>query len=374
MNRRPNQSRTDYESFSPWQTARFRADDPGENFFEAHKKKTPALRIVKWMFILLAAVLLVNFGVNHLVFVRKVSVPVKGLSEALDGFTILHISDLKGAKFGPKQEIIRFAIGSAEFDAAVLTGDMVSPAGNAQPLYALIDALHELQPGAPIYFIPGDSDPEPASMDYAASGSPFAPWVLGAQQRGAILLSSPAAITEDEHTVWITSTNHLTLDVATMQGQYEQQYLRALDGGDENEIDLAKYHLKSLDGIREARETIREEDALITLSHIPPMDSELLAAPEGSLLGQIDLMLCGHYLGGLMRLPSLGPIYVPSQSLPRYGLLPGSDGYGGMRRLGRVYQYVSTGLGPADSHYPPFFFRLFNPPSVTLLSLTPSSM
>ena len=374
MNRRPNQSRTDYESFSPMRASGFSADVPGENFFDAHKKKKPIRRVIKWIFLLIAGILAINFAVNMVVFVRGESIPVKGLGEQFDGFTILHISDLKGAKFGPNQEILRFMLQNKEYDVAVLTGDMVSPQGNAQPLYALIDALREINPAAPVYFIPGDSDPEPVSMAYAASGSPFAPWVLGAQQRGAKLLSSPQAVTREEQTVWITSTSHLTLDVDTMQGQYEQQYLRALDGGDENEIELSKHHLQSLEGIREARETIREEDALITLSHIPPMDSELLAASGTSLLGQIDLMLCGHYLGGLMRLPYLGPVFIPSADKPLYGLFPGGDGYGGLRRVGRMWQYVSTGLGSSDSHYPPLFFRLFNPPSVTLLSLTPSSM
>lgn len=77
----------------------------------------------------------------------------------------------------------------------VLTGDMVSSRGNAQPLYTLIEMLHELKPGVPIYMIPGDKDPLPASMSYAAKpGSPFAPWVLGARRRGAQLLSAPCGL------------------------------------------------------------------------------------------------------------------------------------------------------------------------------------
>ena len=44
--------------------------------------------------------------------------------------------------------------------------------------------LRELKPDAPIYMMPGDKDPLPASMSYATGGSPFAPWVLGAKQRG----------------------------------------------------------------------------------------------------------------------------------------------------------------------------------------------
>ena len=68
--------------------------------------------------------------------------------------------------------------------------------------------------------------------------------MLGAQQRGAQLLSGPQAITRSEQTLWLTSSIHLTLDVDTMQGQFEQQYLRALPTGDENEIELATFNLR----------------------------------------------------------------------------------------------------------------------------------
>ena len=54
-----------------------------------------------------------------------------------------------------------------------------------------------MNPDAPIYLIPGDRDPLPASMSYATGGSPFAPWILGAQQRGARLLNSPRLIGRD---------------------------------------------------------------------------------------------------------------------------------------------------------------------------------
>lgn len=104
------------------------------------------------------------------------------MDSALEGYTLLHISDLKGASYGANQSRIRFALQKEDFDAVVLTGDMVSSRGNAQPLYTLIEMLHELKPGVPIYMIPGDKDPLPASMSYAASGSPFAPWVLGARR------------------------------------------------------------------------------------------------------------------------------------------------------------------------------------------------
>lgn len=374
MNRRPTQSRSGYDSFSPRHTANFTAASPDMHFFEARRRRSLSNRALLGVCAALVMLLLINFTVNQFVHIERISVPVKGLDEVFDGYTILQISDLKGALFSGDQSLIRFALQNEDFDAVVLTGDMVSAMGNAQPLYALIDVLHALKPDSPIYFIAGDDDPTPTSMDYATGGSPFAPWVLGAQQRGAELLSSPQAVTRGEQSLWFTTIAQLNLDMDTMQRQFEQQYLRALDGGDDNELELSKHNLQSLENTRAARKAIREEDVLITLSHVPPAEDELTSASPSSLVGQIDLLLGGHYLGGLLRLPLLGPVFIPSQSLPHYGLFPGSDLCSGLRRVGSTWVYISPGLGSQDSRYPFFFFRLANPPTVTLLSLTPSSM
>ena len=99
------------------------------------------------------------------------------------------------------------------------------------------------------------------------------------------------------------------------------------------------------------------------------------SVPDGGrMVSRVDLLLCGHYLGGLMRLPWIGAIFIPSQTLPLYGLFPGEQMYTALSREGSTWVYTSTGLGGSDPLYPAFFFRLFNPPSVTLLTLTTSSL
>ena len=368
MNRRPSRSRGDYDSFAASRTARFTAASPDGRFFEPQKKRSPLALALAFAALLLIAVLAVNLIVNQFVHVARVSVPVKGLHEAFEGYTFLHISDLKGMRFGSEQGLFRFALAGKEFDAVVLTGDMVSSLGNAEPLYELLDVLRELDKEAPIYFIAGDGDPVVSSMDYAAGGSPFAPWVLGAQQRGAQLLSAPMFTEKDGQKLWLLSGTLLSLDIETMQGQYEQQYLKALDSGDDNEIELATHNLRWLSHTRDARAVMQEGDITVSLSHAPPSEQEL-STPAGSP----DLTLCGHYLGGLIRLPVLGAAFIPSRVLPRYGLFPGASTYYGLT-ASRPYVYTSPGLGSSDSHYPRFFFRLFNPPTVTLVSLTPSAL
>ena len=373
MNRRPSKSRSGYDAFSPEHTSHFTASSPDHRFFEPRRRSRPGRRILLLIVLSLVLILVPNFVVNRFVHVSRVSVPIRGLTEAFEGYTILHVSDLKGALFGSDQRLVRFALRDASFDAVVMTGDMVSSRGNAQPLYALIEVLRELNPDAPIYFIAGDDDPEPVSMDYAPGGSPFAPWVLGARQRGAQLLSAPVGIEQEGQTLWLTTSNQLSLDIDAMQGQFELRYLNAQAGGDENEIELAAYNLGWLEQTRIARAAMRDTDAIIAVTHVPPSDEEILRS-SGTPYERVGLVLCGHDLGGLIRLPVAGPVFVPSQSLPRYGLFPGANTVSGLRRAERTWVYTSPGLGSGDAHYPSLFFRLFNPPTVTLLSLTPSSL
>lgn len=373
MNRRPSQSRRGFDSFSARHTAHFTAASPDSSFFEPRRRRRLAPFILVLTGALLVLTAVANLMVNQFVHVKRLTVPMRGLGEAFDGYTILHISDLKGARFGSDQQGLALALRGEAFDAVVLTGDMVSAMGNAQPLYELIDALREVNPGTPIYFIPGDDDPEPLSMDYADGGSPFAPWVLGLRQRGAQLLSAPRGIERDGQTLWLTTSSLLSLDMDAAQVQFELRYLDAQASGDENAIELAAYNLSALEQTRAARKAMQPEDVLISLTHVPPAAQELEAA-SGTLAGRVGLVLCGHYLGGLLRLPVLGPIFVPSQSLPHYGLFPGASACSGLSRRGNAWVHISPGLGASDSHYPAFFFRLFNPPTVTLVTLTPSSI
>lgn len=374
MNRRPNMSRSGYDSFSSQHTSRLRIHTPDADFFEK-KRRLPLWRGLLLALTCAAALFFIaNFAVNQFISVERISVSVRGLSEAFDGYTILHLSDLKGARFGAQQGLLEFAVGGEKFDLVVMTGDMISALGNAQPFYALLERLQEIAPGVPIYYIAGDGDPLPVSMEHAAGGSPFAPWVLGASQRGARLLSSPVAIERAGQKLWLTTSAQLSLDMDTMQGQYETQYLAALSKGDENEIELTAYNLNTLEGIRKARAQMSANDAYIALTHVLPSENDPGALTPVGISRPIDLMLGGHYLGGLMRLPFAGPLFIPSKSLPYYGILPGSGTYSGLTRRAATWLYASPGLGSKDAMYPEWFFRLMNPPTVTLITLTPSAL
>ena len=159
-----------------------------------------------------------------------------------------------------------------------------------------------------------------------------------------------------------------------MQEQFERQYLDVLDSQDENEVDLAKYNLQWLSETRAAREAMTEDDVYISLTHVPPSEDELQNAYTGTLSERLHLVLCGHYEGGLIRLPFVGALFIPSQNLPNYGILPGPQTYCGLSKVGKTYLYISPGLGDNDGIYPPLFFPFCNPPTVSLISLTTSRL
>ena len=91
-----------------------------------------------------------------------------------------------------------------------------------------------------------------------------------------------------------------------------------------------------------------EDTSVILLAHSPEV--------VGEVVDGVDLILCGHTHGGQVRLPIIGPLYVPSRYGKRY--------VSGLYDLGRFAMYVSRGLG--WSFLP---FRLNCPPEVTLISL-----
>lgn len=374
MNRRPNMSRSSYDAFSSRHTARLRMHTPDTDFFGKRKRMPLLPRILLVLLIALVLLIVGNYTANQFVHIKRITVPIQGLPAAFDGYTILHLSDLKGRRFGAEQGLFHMAIDDEEFDLVVMTGDMVSPLGNAQPLYTLLDRLNEVDKDVPVYYIAGDDDPLPASMDYAASGSPFASWVLGASQRGAQLLSSPVMLEREDQHIWLTTSAQLSLDLNAMQGQYERQYLDALSSRDENAIELAAFHLDSLEKTRTARAAMKIQDTYIALTHVLPSADDPDSLMPVALSSPIDLMLGGHYLGGLIRLPSAGPLFIPSRSETNYGILPGDDTYTGLSKHDSTWLYASPGLGAWDEMYPNWFFRVLNPPTATLITLTMSAL
>lgn len=82
-----------------------------------------------------------------------------------------------------------------------------------------------------------------------------------------------------------------------------------------------------------ARRPVPDADAHLLLSHSP--DQVYWAASMG-----VDLMVCGHNHGGQVRLPIIGPVLMPSRFSRRFDR--------GFFRVGRTLMFVGQGLGAKD--------------------------
>ena len=324
-----------------------------------------------YVLLVLIAIVLVSatFTVidNGRVIVREQSITISNLPDALEGYTILHISDLAGVRIGPKQRAVSQALKNKTYHAVCMTGDMVGGAKDPQPFYELIAVL---DPTKPMFFIAGDGDPSPFPEEGSYHLGILADYITGAQARGAVYLNGTASVSYRGQTIWFSPSENLLLNLAETQESLSGELLRL------NEIlqssqtrQELEYRLELLDKEEQTREGMKQEDLHIVLAH-RPLDASYVSilqtlTPEASpFYRSIGLILAGHHAGGQWRLPFLGAVYARPQ-----GFFP-SD-IDGVTAAGSYTQYISRGLGNAsDTPFPRF--RLFNAPEITLIRLTGS--
>ena len=105
--------------------------------------------------ILIVSLWVLNTTSSRMVRVEELRLTMLDLPEDLENYSILHLSDLHGARFGENQKAIGAALGSTRYSCVVMTGDMLGEDGDVEPLLELV----ALMPGdTPKFLIPGDTD------------------------------------------------------------------------------------------------------------------------------------------------------------------------------------------------------------------------
>lgn len=292
---------------------------------------------------------------NGRVVVRTQRAVVHDLPSSLEGFTVLHISDLSGKQFGPQQKQVLNSLKGKKYNAVCITGDMIGSNGDVYPFYELLSALDV---GKPVYFISGDSDPIAVGAQ-ASSYNVLAEWVLGAQARGATYLGAPASLTVGNDTVWFSDASQLTMDLSGAIAAYTT-----------SDTALGSFYAEMLEQTRQARLRMGDAGLHIALSH-NPISGEIsermqsIASADGQeFLRTVDLFLAGGTVGGQWRIPFVGPVW-------SNGWFPDDTQVLGYQRAGILpqSQYITAGLG-INPNNPLPGFRLFNTPSVTLITFT----
>ena len=233
------------------------------------------------------------------------------LPPALDGYRIVQLSDLHGAVFGRGNERLARAVIAQQPDLIALTGDFTDDASQLEATESLLRRLHGV---CPIAWVSGNHD-----------------WAGGALPSLRRLL--------DRFGVLRMENRFLPL---SWKGE------RLILAGVEDPNGPA-------DMIRPAAlaEALRAEypdDFVLWLAHRNHWRQDEPELP-------VDLILCGHAHGGVIRLPFVGGLIGTGRRL-------GATDECGLYQGERFLMLVSRGLG-SSSPVP----RLFNRPEIVVVTL-----
>lgn len=343
------------------------------------------------LFVLILIVMLIGTVIisNGNITLQDQQVTVVGLADDLEGYNILVLSDLNAKRFGDQQTSLIREVESQKYDMILCVGDMVGKSGDAQPFYEFLEGISKPER---VYFICGDSDPgpfveTPREIEGTLSQIVLEDWILGAIERGAHYVDVPTLVEVGESRFWLTPTAYLNLEATAYRDTWRDQMKQEEDGvvsglaSDYNSLPFTSYRAQQAEKFYSAVGSITSTDLLIGLSHVVPDDAFIRSAAlhdndEGKYLFEPELIVSGHYCGGVWKIPFVGAFYVPNRMLPRYGWFPAKEDVSGLSQIGETQVYISGGLSTTAS-VPLLPFRLFNDPEITAMKLTaklPGSM
>ncbi|MCL4302894.1 MAG: metallophosphoesterase [Anaerolineae bacterium] len=239
--------------------------------------------------------------------VEQVEIPIKKLKPALEGFKIVHMSDIHLHPY-TQLEFVRKAVAKANTlqpDLVVLTGDYVLE--SAESIFELAPALASLNSKYGIFASLGNHDLWTNAEVVLA----------GLRQAGLPVLVNDG----------------VALGVGS-----DLLYLAGLDDGWSGQLDLSAALAK-----------LPQDAPVILLAHEPDL------ADNFALDGRISLQLSGHSHGGQVRLPGIGaPI------LPHLGRKYDQ----GLYRVRDMWVYTTRGIGLG-----PVPTRFNCPPEITEITL-----
>ena len=238
-----------------------------------------------------AGMLLSKYGLG----VTRLEIGLEGLPEGFDGFRIVQLSDLHGSRFGEGNARLIEKVRAEEPELIALTGDFLDEGKTERELPELEALVRELAAIAPVYFVSGNHD--------WASGEAYTLFET-LEAAGAVCLRN--------------------------------EYLRLERGGD-------SIVLAGVDDPNGPAEMAEPDEFVAQLREEAPEDFVLLLAHRAYWAERypgldVDLILCGHTHGGVVRLPFVGGLAASNM-----GLFPEYDA--GLFELPGYTLFIPRGLG-----------------------------
>lgn len=252
--------------------------------------------IVRLVLLVLAAlvaacILLSKYGLE----VTRLKLGFEELPAGFDGFRIVQLSDLHGSRFGENNARLLEVVAAEGPDIIALTGDFLDEGETERELPELEALVRELSAIAPVYFVSGNHD--------WASGEAYTLFET-LEAAGAVCLRN--------------------------------EHLRLERGGD-------SIVLAGVDDPNGPAEMAEPDEFVASLRQEAPDSFVLLLAHRAYWAERypeldVDLILCGHTHGGIVRLPILGGV-----AGTNFSLFPEYDA--GLFDTGRYKLFISRGLG-----------------------------
>lgn len=246
-------------------------------------------------------------------------------ADVTQSLRIVHLTDLHSREYGQNNEKLVALVKEQQPDLIFMTGDMLSESDeDPRVVCALVEKLVEI---APVYYGYGNHE-------------------VGWQARTGQLLETE-----------LTKAGAIVLDCAYADIALKEQQLRI--GGyygywyrAHMTADTEEQYISECRFMAEFENTDRRK---LLLCHIPTswLDWHLVDVCP------VDLVFCGHYHGGQVRLPFVGGLYAPYVGkFPEYtqGVFEGE----------KATCVLSAGVG-SEPHLP----RIFNLPEVVVVDIVP---
>ena len=234
-----------------------------------HKVRNAILLILP---ILIAAIWVLNITVSRRVTLEEIRLTVLNLPDDLESYSILHLSDLHGARYGERQKAFATALGTTRYSCVVMTGDMLGKDGDVEPLLELVALM---PPETPKFLIPGDMDGTIVETRAHGSLSVYTEWAEKLTAAGVQILDQPALITREKGRIWFVPEETYAQDLDGMRVVFEKQIRElneratSLTADDAALLRALGHELERIDTLKELKKEFLATDVQVVLTHMP---------------------------------------------------------------------------------------------------------